>query len=152
MKDITECMGNIGRANSKPHLRLLANEAGRKSQHLTTFMIPGKGQFHWIMSPMWLLGCPASFQRLMEGVLRNISNVIIYINDLLVHSDTHEKHIKVLEQVLTQLHQNHLKINLEKCILGTTLTLKGIKPGKKTNSRPSKRPNHPPTSKPSGPS
>jgi hypothetical protein len=49
---------------------------------------------------MGLLGCPASFQGLMKGVLRNISNVIVYIDDLLVHTQNHEDHVKVLEQVL----------------------------------------------------
>ncbi len=67
---------------------------------------------------MGLLGCSASFQRLMEGVLRNIQNVIVYIDDLLIHSDTHERHLQILEQVLDRLKQNHLKINLEKCIIG----------------------------------
>ncbi len=67
---------------------------------------------------MGLLGCPASFQRLMEGVLRNLQNVIVYIDDLLIHSDTHERHLQILEQVLQRLQQNHLKINLEKCIFG----------------------------------
>jgi hypothetical protein len=32
------------------------------SHKLTAFTIPGKGHFHWIMSPMGLLGCPASLQ------------------------------------------------------------------------------------------
>ncbi len=67
----------------------------------------------------------------MEGVLQNLKNVIVYIDDLLVHSDTHDKHLEILKQVLDQLRQNHLKINLEKCIfdnkevsyLGFTLTL-----------------------------
>jgi hypothetical protein len=74
----------------------------------------------------------------MEGVLRNLQNVIVYIDDLLIHSDTHERHLQTLEQVLQRLQQNHLKINLEKCIfgnkevsyLGFTLTPEGIKPGK----------------------
>ena len=74
----------------------------------------------------------------MEGVLLNLQNVIVYINDLLIHSDTHEQHLQILEQVLERLQQNHLKINLEKCIfgnkevsyLGFTLTPEGIKPGK----------------------
>jgi len=87
---------------------------------------------------MGLLGCPASFQRLMEGVLRNISNVIVYIDDLLVHTQTHDDHLKILEQVLECLHTHNLKINRDKCFfgnkevlyLGFTLTPEGIRPGK----------------------
>ncbi len=87
---------------------------------------------------MGLLRCPASFQHLMEGVLRNISNIIVYIDDLLVHTQNHEDHTKVLKQVLHCLHSQNLKINLEKCFfgnqefsyLGFTLTPEGIKPGK----------------------
>jgi hypothetical protein len=68
----------------------------------------------------------------------NISNVIVYIDDLLVHTQNHDDHIKVLEQVLQCLHSHNLKINLEKCFfgnqevsyLGFTLTPDGIKPGK----------------------
>jgi hypothetical protein len=42
---------------------------------------------------MGLLSCPASFQQLMEGVLGNILYVIVYIDDLLVHTKTHEEHL-----------------------------------------------------------
>jgi hypothetical protein len=74
----------------------------------------------------------------MEGILRNISNVIVYIDDLLIQTTTHEDHVKVLEHVLQHLHSHNLKINLEKCFfgnkevsyLGFTLTPEGIKPGK----------------------
>jgi hypothetical protein len=108
-----------------------------ESQPLTAFTIPHTGQFHWITSPMGLLGCPASFQRLMEQVLRGLRHILIYIDDVLIHTDTHEKHLEALEQVLMRLHQHHLKINLDKCLfgdqqvsyLGFTLTPEGIKPG-----------------------
>ncbi len=144
MKEITECIGDIGRANSTifSTLDLTSGfwqmQLDEKSQRLTAFTIPGQGQYHWIMSPMGLLDCPASFQHLMEGVLRNISNVIIYIDDLLVHTQNHDDHLKVLDQALDRLHTNNLKINLDKCFLGNkevsylgfSLTPEGIKPGK----------------------
>jgi len=56
---------------------------------------------------------------------------------MLIHTNTHERHLEALEQVLMRLHQHHLKINLDKCLfgnqqvsyLGFTLTPQGIKPG-----------------------
>jgi Reverse transcriptase (RNA-dependent DNA polymerase) len=145
MKEITKCIDDIGRANSTIFTTLDLTsgfwqmQSDENSQKLMAFTIPGKGQFHWITSPRSpILGCPASFQRLMEGVLRDILNVLVYIDDLLVHTDMHEKHLQVLDQVLARLHKNHLKINLEKCVfgnkevsyLGFTLTPEGIKLGK----------------------
>jgi len=64
--------------------------------------------------------------------LRNISN------DLLVHTQNHDDHQRVLNQVLDRLQTHNLKINLDKCFfgnkevsyLGFTLTPEGIKPGK----------------------
>jgi hypothetical protein len=67
------------------------------------------GQFQWVTSPMSLLGCPASFQRLMETVVNWISNVIVYFNDLLVHSATHNEHLETFGQVLKRLVQHKLK-------------------------------------------
>jgi hypothetical protein len=73
----------------------------------------------------------------MEQVLRGLNHILIYIDDVLIHTDTHEKHLEALEQVLLRLHQHHIKINLDKCLfgdqqvsyLGFTLTPEGIKPG-----------------------
>jgi hypothetical protein len=103
IKEITECIGDIGWANSTifSTLNLTSGfwqmQLNEKSQPLTAFTILGKGQYSCITSPMGLLRCPASFERLMEGIMRNISNVIVYIGDLLVHTTTHEQHWKVLE-------------------------------------------------------
>jgi len=73
----------------------------------------------------------------MEQVLQGLQNILIYIDNLLIHTHTREKHLEALEQVLMRLHQHHLKINLDKCLfgdkqvsyLGFTLTPNGIKPG-----------------------
>jgi Reverse transcriptase (RNA-dependent DNA polymerase) len=116
MKEITECIGHIGQANFTIFLTLDLTsgfwqmQLDEDSQKLTAFTIPGKGLFHWITSPMGLLGCPDSFQRLMEGVLCDIPNVLVYIDDLLIHTDMHKIHLDVLDKVLACLHKNHLKI------------------------------------------
>jgi hypothetical protein len=94
MKEITKCIGDIGRANANIFTTLdmifgfWQMKLDKKSQDLTAFIIPGKGQFHWIVSSTGLLGCPASFQRLVEGVIRDIPNVLIYTGYLLVLTDT----------------------------------------------------------------
>jgi hypothetical protein len=144
MKDVKgECIGEIGRSGSTI-FNTIDLKAGfwqmilhPRARPYTAFTVPGMGQFQWVTSQMGLLGCPASFQQLIETVVNGISSVIIYIDDLLVHSATHEEHLATLGQVLKHLVQHKIKINLQKCIfgsmevscLGFCLTEEGIKPG-----------------------
>ncbi len=86
----------------------------------TFFTLPGLGQYKWLTSPMGLLGCPASFQRLMEKLMDGIENVIVYIDDLLIHSKIHEHHLLILDIVMTRLSENNMKINIAKCFFGNT--------------------------------
>jgi hypothetical protein len=78
----------------------------------------------------------------MEQVLRGLQNILIYIDDVLIHTDTHEKHLEALEQVLMRLHQHHLKINLDKCLFGDKqvsylgFTLRHQTRGGQTESKP----------------
>ena len=67
---------------------------------------------------MGLLGWPASFQRLMEAAMVGIQKVIVYIDDLFIHTASHDEHLLVLDSVLERLCQHGLKLNLEKCVFG----------------------------------
>jgi hypothetical protein len=143
MKDVSECIGEIGRLGSKIFstidltLGFWQMLLQPKSRHYTVFMISGMAQFQWVTAPMGLLGSPASFQRLMETVVAGLSNFIVYIDDLFLHTSTHEEHDKQLDVLLQWLIGHNIKINLGKCVFGSTnvsylgfcLTESGIIPG-----------------------
>ncbi len=103
MKDVSECIGEIGRSGSTIFTTIDLT-AGfwqmilhPRARPYTAFTVPGMGQFQWVTSPMGLLGCPASFQRLMETVVNGISNVIIstsFHQDELLATQTVEPHLR----------------------------------------------------------
>ncbi len=49
---------------------------------------------------------------MMEKFMRGIPNIIVYIDDLLIHSKNHEDHLVYLEKVLQRLEENHMKLNI----------------------------------------
>ena len=86
---------------------------------------------------MGLLGSPASFGRMMDFVFRKLS-AICYQDDVLCHSNNHERHLVDLQLCFNCLRAHGLKLNIKKChfgqsevpYLGHMLTAEGILPGK----------------------
>jgi hypothetical protein len=72
-----------------------------KSRPYTAFTVPGMGQFEWKVVSMGLASAPSAFQQLMEQVVKGISNVVVYIDYLIIHSKTHEYHLRTLDTVFT---------------------------------------------------
>ena len=144
MKDVGECIGEIGRAGSTIFSTMDLTSGfwqlplERESRPLTAFTCPGKGQFCYNVLSMGLKGGPGSFQRMMELTMKEVQNVIVYIDDLLAHTATHDQHLHTLQLIFDKLRNVNLKLNPEKCefgassvqYLGFRLTPKGILPGK----------------------
>ena len=67
--------------------------------------------------PVGLSGAPATFQRMMDKVLRGLNLFVgVYLDDIVIHSDTWEDHITHLEGVFVRLEGANLTVKLRKCV------------------------------------
>ncbi len=139
-----DCMAEIGQAGSRHFIALDLSSGfyqmglSKESRQVTAFTVPPYGQLQWTRGAMGLKGCPASFARLMDICLSGLKNVLVYIDDVLIHGRTEQDCIATLEKVLARLAHHNLKINVGKSTflqpdteyLGHSLSVNGISPGK----------------------
>lgn len=89
-----------------------------EDSHKTTF-VTHKGSFEWRVLPMGLTNAPATFQRLMNDVLRPFADFcVVYLDDILIFSNTEEEHAGHVRRVLEALRKNTLRLHPEKCYFG----------------------------------
>lgn len=75
------------------------------------------GNYEFLVMPMGLTNAPATFQRMMEVILRPLlaKSVMVYLDDVIIFSRTPEEHLKHVREVLELLHKHHLRVSLKKC-------------------------------------
>lgn len=82
--------------------------------HLTTFMTPFS-LYQFRMMPFGLSGAPATFQRLMDQVLRGLEAfVAAYLDDVVIYSVLWSEHLQHLRAVLQCLSQAGLTATPQK--------------------------------------
>ena len=84
-----------------------------------TAIITPFGLFEFLRMPFGLKNAAQAFQRLMDGMLRNIAFAFVYLDDILVASPdptTHKKHLRELFQLL---QDNGVNINRKKVCFWT---------------------------------
>ena len=67
--------------------------------------------------PFGLKGAPATFQRLVDCILKSLPYTKAYLDDIIVFSNSFNEHTTHMEQVLTRLRRAGLTLNVEKCKL-----------------------------------
>ena len=74
------------------------------------------GQFRYNVMPMGFKNSPAHYQRVMDDLFRSIpqSELLVYIDDLLVHSPTIESNLTGIEQTLELLASKNLQLKASK--------------------------------------
>jgi transposase InsO family protein len=86
-------------------------------EHLTAFRTRF-GLFEWLVCPFGLAGAPASFQRYINSVLRDLLDVscTAYLDDILIYSSgSREDHMAKVQEVLQRLLSAGLNLDLKKC-------------------------------------
>ena len=88
-----------------------------ESKLLTAFTMGPWGFFECERMPFGLTNAPATFQRLMESCLGDLhlNWCIIYLDDIIVFSETPQEHIKRLHGVFAKLASAGLKLKPNNC-------------------------------------
>jgi len=101
------------------------------SRDMSTFVCQtptGPVKYRFKVVVMGLTGAPSYFQTQMEKVMEGIAGVIVYLDDIMVFSNSIEEHIKILEQVFDRMKENGLYFHPDKCkFLRTTIQFLGMK-------------------------
>ncbi|CAB0034472.1 unnamed protein product [Trichogramma brassicae] len=83
-----------------------------------TAVISPVGLFEFLFMPFGLRNASQTFQRYVNQALGDLDFVFIYIDDVLIASNTREQHETHLKVVLDRLLQHNLRLNLAKCVFG----------------------------------
>ena len=111
-------------------------EMAEECKAYTTFTCGPLGFYECDTMPFGATNAPATFQRLMHDCLGdlNMNWCIVYLDDIIIFSDTTEEHLKRLEAVFQKLITAGLKLKPSKChffkeeieYLGHVVSGKGI--------------------------
>lgn len=93
--------------------QILVKESDQKK---TAFSTP-TGHYEYIRMPFGLKNAPATFQKLINSVLREYLNriCVVYLDDILIFSTSLKEHIQSINKVFDALGKANLKIQVDKC-------------------------------------
>ena len=85
----------------------------------TAFCDAGGGLWRFTVMPFGMCNAPATSERLMERILGQLQWQIClcYLDDILIFSQTVNKHLEHLQAVFQRLREAHLKLKPKKCNL-----------------------------------
>lgn len=107
------------------------------SVKFTSFITP-LGQYEFLRMPFGLKNAPSTFQRFVNKVFADMvkeNRLIVYMDDIMIATESISEHFDILTEVLRRLVQNKLELRIDKCeffqtdvkYLGYTISKSGIK-------------------------
>ncbi|KAL1256449.1 hypothetical protein QQF64_011994 [Cirrhinus molitorella] len=89
----------------------------REGDEWKTAFSTSAGHYEYLVMPFGLSNSPSCFQAFINVTFRDMLNrwVIVYIDDILIYSETLEDHVRHVRAVLQRLIQHQLSAKAEKC-------------------------------------
>jgi hypothetical protein len=118
--EITDILDKLGRATYFSTIDLVSGfhqiQLAEEDTEKTAFSVNG-GKYEFTRMPFGLKNAPATFQRVMDCILRDLIGVccFVYMDDIIIFSSSLQEHKKNLAQVLKRLKEARLKIQPDKC-------------------------------------
>ena len=119
MPRVDELIDRLGKAKYITTLDLTRGywqvPVAAKDRYKTAFITPW-GLYEFKVMPFGLSGAPASFQKLMDRILRGSQEYSeAYLDDVVIFSETWEEHLKHLTDILERIRKAGLTVKLGKC-------------------------------------
>lgn len=116
---VSEILDRLGKSNylSKIDLKdaFWQIPLSEESKPKTAFSVPGNGLFQFTRLPFGLHNAAQCLQRLMNTVFGSTDyKVFVYLDDLIIATETFEEHVATLNFVLERMEYANLSINIEK--------------------------------------
>jgi hypothetical protein len=120
---VDDTLDELKDANFYTHLDLASGSwqvrVRDKDIHKTAFQTP-YGLMEWVAMPFGLCNAPATFQRMMNDILRDLLHkfVTLYLDDVCIYTRPLEEHLVQMRIVLQLFKEEGLKLRLKKCFFG----------------------------------
>lgn len=113
-----DCVDEVGSAKFVSKFDLLKGywqvPLTPRAREISAFITPS-GLYSYNVMSFGLRNAPATFQRLMNQVVAGLDGCAVYLDDVVVYSDTWEQHIERIHSLFVRLRAANLTINLAKC-------------------------------------
>jgi hypothetical protein len=144
LPNITDILDKLGKSQYFTTLDLASGfhqiEMHTNSTEKTAFSVDN-GHYEFTRMPFGLKNAPATFQRVMDDILKDLQHRIcyVYMDDIIVFSTSLQEHISNLKLIFDRLRKFQLKVQLDKSeflrkeveFLGHVVTSDGVKPNPK---------------------